>query len=319
MKSDRLIDFLKRRVVGFSQILSFLALLGVAAGLLARFHYLFEICTHFRLQAVIALVVCGLFLVLLTRPRWYGLFVLLVGLALSINVFGYFFIKPVAATGTEKRILFFNVLTSNPEKDQVADYILKMDPELVVLAEVDYQWEQAMVRRLSATYPHQIMESRQDNFGIAAFSKRPFKSAQILEMEEVPSVDLSFDEFRVIGTHPLPPVNPEYARSRNHQLTTLTKEIAGAKEPLILCGDLNSSPWSPFLKDFLRKTGLHDSARGFGIRPTWFGYSKLLGLPLDHIFHNSAILVTNREISPDLGSDHRAVLVDFRIGQSSPP
>ncbi len=315
MKTDWWINFLKRRL----QFISFLALLGVGAGLLARFHYLFEICTHFRLQAIIALVVCGLFLVLLTRPKWYGLFALIIGLALSVNVIGYFIGKPAAPTGSEKRLLFLNVLTSNPAKDQVADYILKMNPDAVVLAEVDSQWEQAMVRRLSVTHPYQIIESREDNFGIAAFSKRPFKSAQIREIgEEVPSLDLSFDEFRVIGTHPVPPMNPEYSRSRNFQLAALTREIAGAKEPLILCGDLNCSPWSPFLKDFMSGAGLQDSARGFGIFPTWTGATILLGLPLDHIFHKPSILVTNREISPHLGSDHRAVVVDFRIGPGLP-
>jgi endonuclease/exonuclease/phosphatase (EEP) superfamily protein YafD len=314
MKTDQVINFLKRRL----QFISFLALLGVAAGLLARFYYLFELCTHFRLQAIIALVVCGLYLVLLTRPKWYGFFTLIIGLALSINVIGYFVTKRVAATGEEKRILFMNVLTSNPAKDQVADYILKMNPEVVVLAEVNESWEQAMVRRLSATHPHQIIESREDNFGIAAFSKRPFKSAEIREIgEDVPSVDLFFDEFRLIGTHPVPPMNPAYFRSRNQQLTALTREIAGAKEPLILCGDLNCTPWSPFLKDFMSGAGLQDSARGFGIFPTWTGATIFFGLPLDHIFHNSAIVVTHREIGPDLGSDHRAVMVDFRMAQAA--
>jgi hypothetical protein len=81
---------------------------------------------------------------------------------------------------------------------------------------------------------------------------------------------------------------------------------------------LNLTPWSFHFKVLLRVTGLHDSARGFGVQPSWPNNNPFLRIPLDHVLHSPDIVVLQRTIGPDVKSDHFPVIVDLALpGQSA--
>ena len=79
-------------------------------------------------------------------------------------------------------------------------------------------------------------------------------------------------------------------------------------------GDLNCTPWSPHFDKFLQTARLRDSALGRGVSPTWFPI-PLLGLPIDHFLVSKEIEVVNRVVGPNVGSDHRPVVLTFRLGE----
>ncbi|MDF1815259.1 MAG: endonuclease/exonuclease/phosphatase family protein [Verrucomicrobiales bacterium] len=308
-------NWLVRRITGLAEITAFCAMLGFCAGFLAKYHFLFDICTNFRITAIQGLLGCGVLLLIFAKKKWFGTFSLAAGIVLLFTLYPYYTGKPDHPDQVEKtRLLVFNVLTDNEEKAKVADYILSKDPDVIVLLEIDVRWRLAMMARLSQKYPWHIERTRADNFGIAAFSKRPFTSAEILDLgEEIPSVDLCFDNVRIIGTHPVPPMNRDYRESRNRQFEALERVVNQSTLPLIVCGDMNSTPWSPAMKNFMKSTGLIDSARGFGYRATWYGMHGLVGLWIDHVFHSKEITTLHRDVGPDLGSDHRAIVFDYQV------
>ncbi|MDF1756495.1 MAG: endonuclease/exonuclease/phosphatase family protein [Verrucomicrobiales bacterium] len=309
-------SWLAKRILGLSEIVVIGALLGSFAALFGKYHFLLDLCTHFRLQAIGGLLVCGFLVTLLSKRRWFGILAMVTGLGLLLTLAPYFPRKSTDPGNAGFRVMSFNVLTSNESKEAVADYILSEAADVVVLLEIDANWSVAMQKRLSGDYPHSIQRTRADNFGIAAFSKRPFQSAEIIHPgpDQLPSVDLRFQNLRLIGTHPLPPMNAEHWRSRNHQFEALA-DLIKPDEPTIVCGDFNSGPWSPYLKGFLEEAALVDSAVGKGISPTWYGMFNLVGLPIDHIFLSEELAVERRKIGPYLGSDHRPVTVDFRFSK----
>ena len=294
-------------------------MLGLTAGLFGRFHFLLDMCSHFRLQAVVALLLGGFVILMYSRKNILGAIPFAVGIVVAGTLYPYCrFVPPDSQNRPTTRILAFNVLTSNQKIEQAVAYIIEQDPDIIVLQEVDSQWMDTLQNQLSGKYPHQLARPRADNFGIAAFSRIAFSSAFIRNPgdQDVPSVELVFQsrekgQFRIIGTHPLPPVSHEYWQSRNTQLNAIAENVRDSPIPTIVCGDLNTTPWSPFFRDFINTSGLRPASLGRGIPPTWTGNTKWLGLPIDYVAVPPEVHVTQRHVGPNLGSDHRPVIVDF--------
>jgi endonuclease/exonuclease/phosphatase (EEP) superfamily protein YafD len=182
--------------------------------------------------------------------------------------------------------------------------------------EVDGLWLAAIEDALEP-FPHRVERPRDDNFGIALYSRLPFRNAgpQELGEAEVPSVvgrlKIGDKTLTVLGTHPLPPTNESGAKLRNDQLRAVAKYLQPSEGPRLVMGDLNTTSWSPHFADMLATAGLQDSRRGFGIQPTWTALGGLIRLPIDHVLVGPEITVTSRRVGRDIGSDHRPVIVDL--------
>ena len=212
-------------------------------------------------------------------------------------------------------MVMFNVNSSTGNPERVRSYLEKKAFDVVILQEFSQRWADEM-KQLS--YTHRIQRVREDNFGMAVFSRFPFRSSDVVIITDqgIPSIQAEINvngkSLKLLATHPVPPVSADYVRSRNHQLEALTK--ARPESGLfILAGDLNTTPWSPEVKHILRVADLQDSARGFGFRPTWPAGSPLIWTVLDHVFHSDGLEVTERSIGPALGSDHHPVEVTFHL------
>ena len=77
----------------------------------------------------------------------------------------------------------------------------------------------------------------------------------------------------------------------------------------ILADDLNDVAWSYTTKLFKRIGGLLDPRVGRGIINTFDTRSRLLRLPLDHVFATQHFLLVELRRLPDIGSDHFPLLV----------
>lgn len=158
---------------------------------------------------------------------------------------------------------------------------------------------------------------REDNFGIAFFSKHPFLRSEIRDIGEadVPSViavmKLPDGPLTLIATHPLPPASQEYSRLRNDQLARLPEIVRQANSPVLLLGDLNATPWCSHFKQLLRQSGLRDSSQGRGVQGSWPTCLPILLIPIDHCLHTAGVQVIGRTTGPKVGSDHFPLVVDF--------
>lgn len=213
---------------------------------------------------------------------------------------------------------FLNVHTGNLRNDLVRDYPASSSADVLVLAEVSDMW----VERLSGltnTHPFMVLAPRDDNFGIALFSRLPPRRGEIVYLGQagVPSVEAEF-EFNgglllLLGTHPLPPIGGERAHLRDEQLAAVARRIRSTAMPVILVGDLNSTPWAPSYQRFVRESGLHDTFGVRGYQPTWPTGRFPLWLPLDHCLVSGDLKVTRRDIGPAVGSDHHPLRVELRL------
>jgi endonuclease/exonuclease/phosphatase (EEP) superfamily protein YafD len=89
--------------------------------------------------------------------------------------------------------------------------------------------------------------------------------------------------------------------------------IRAQKNPVLLIGDLNVSPWSSYFARLLKDSGLKNSMKGFGFQPSWPAGNRFLRIPIDQILYSPQITIHHRTVGADIGSDHLPVIVDFSL------
>lgn len=310
-------------------VLMLFTLLGFAA----RYHWRCEQLCHFRVQYFWMLTLLAPMLLVLRRPGYATAAGLLAGVNLATIVPLYLpeawldrGPQPtVAAKGdVPLSVLTFNVRGSNASYAEVAAYLKQQRADIAVVLEVTPAWSHAL-QQLQRQYPHQQHEPRTDNFGIALISRLPWEHVETFytSRDGVPSIRATFQRqgarWTFVGTHPVPPGSAATSAARNEQLVALADLLQTEQGPLILAGDLNVTSWSPYFSDLLHTANLRDTRQGRGVQPSWVSRIPLTHLPIDHILVSPGIVVQQRSVGPDLGSDHRPVVAELLLPAQNPP
>jgi endonuclease/exonuclease/phosphatase (EEP) superfamily protein YafD len=217
------------------------------------------------------------------------------------------------------RIFFANVLQLNREYDPLIQEITDADPDIVVLAEWGWAWDQAFKKSpLAATYTHGAAV-KQPHYGMVnIFSKLPLENELLnyVDGRLVRTVDirLGSQSLRLIGLHAARPLYPDQ-RDYLSYWDKLVPLLSIETRPLIVVGDFNATEHSLVYKQ-LQAPGLrsaHDD-RGRGYATTW--PNDLIGLSLiriDQAFLSPAVECLRVVEGRGKGSDHRPIIVDVRL------
>lgn len=293
--------------------------IGTGARFLGRWHWTFELTTHFVFQATL-LAAFAVF-VLAARRHW-KLASVAAGMAL-VNASEW---VPFYATrgsdvagresGESLIVVSANVLSSNHDASVLDAWLV--DADVAFISEVDPWWA-AQIESWKGDWPYQIVHPRRDNFGLALISRHPIVESQQFDLEGGnPAVQARvrtpLGEWTMVGLHPFPPAGRTYSTYRNRQLDSAARWIERLPAPRVVLGDLNSTSSSPMFRDFMLQTGLRDSRDGFGWQPTWPTGSLLLRIPIDHVLVEPGLVVVDRAVGPDIGSDHLPVRVRLKRG-----
>jgi len=314
-------DFFKLKISpsGLIEQAGLLASVATAAGLFGRYFWLLDLACHFRVQYFVVLLGASIALCLWRRYWFAAAF----GACAALNaafLAPLFFGAPldVQAASPRLKALLINVSRSHGDPERVIEFVRRNNPDFIVIEEVSPKWRQEL-GPLEDTYPHRVMRTREDDFGIAVLSKRPFLSSGIVHLgsAEVPSVYGQFEvggaTLTLVGTHPLPPAGPVQSRHRNDQLEQLPAFVGQFDGPLLLLGDLNVTPWSYHFRKLLNDSGLRDAGKGRGIRPTWPAFAFPFLIPIDHCLHSDGIIIAAKSVGDNVGSDHYPVIVEFAL------
>lgn len=287
------------------------------AGFFGGMHWLLELTTHFRVQYLVLLAVMSGLMFFGRRKR---IAVLYLSCAMLNAVVVAPWLIPASKTkpeGDSLRLMVLNVHTANTRHDLVLEEIHRVKPDVLLLMEVDSAWEQAL-QGLVEILPHHVIEPREDNFGIALFSRLPLKTPQVVDWtgdSGVPSitavVEVSKQSLFFVGTHPVPPASEGNSRLRNEQLEKIAQSVSQQKLPVVVAGDLNATPWSPHFRKFEKAAMLKDTGRRSGWRPTWPAVFPPLWIPLDHCLVSKEFLYASRTVGKSVGSDHYPIIVDI--------
>jgi endonuclease/exonuclease/phosphatase (EEP) superfamily protein YafD len=283
-------------------------------------HWALDLCAHFRWQ-YLAVLAMGLLAALIGR-HWRTAAGLLAGSILNawalIAASGPVQAPAAIIAGSEVKLLVANVHVGLTDVRPLLQLIRSESPDVIGIIELSPATAAALAE-LSADYPLQLNQPQDDPFGIGLWTRMPGAK---MELSLAPPLELPVLQMttptpalKLWLVHPFPPLGARGSQARDQQLSALA--LAVGPDPLALvAGDLNTSPWSAAYRQLRADTRLQDSRAGHWPWPTWYargGISALLAVPIDHVLHGSAWRVLEWRVGPDIGSDHRPVIVTLAV------
>jgi endonuclease/exonuclease/phosphatase (EEP) superfamily protein YafD len=303
------------------------ALIGTAAAslaaLLAPLGWPFELFVHFRWQVGAAALALLLASLVLRRPWMMVMACVTVamqwlpGVLMSGRASAH---EPAALTCSDDqlRVVTANAWFANADHAALVAWLGRSDADIIALQEITPQWVIAL-EQLAPSYPYRRVIPRDDPYGMALLSRWPIDDAQpvVFSGDGMPSlvanVDVHGRKLRVIALHTRWPVTPGMQVARDRALQQAAALALTRPDATILLGDLNLTPYAPAFARLVSESGLRDAFAGEAWRPTWQAGFWPLALPIDHVLVPRGSCVTEHEIGPYVGSDHRPLQVTLRL------
>jgi len=162
-------------------------------------------------------------------------------------------------------------------------------------------------------YPHRVEAPQPDPFGLAILSRYPLSDVQKVEPADMQATlrlraTLTWaggTPVRLSAIHPMPPISAIYAQLRDQALAEEAQHLSQSGGLALMAGDFNTTPWAKCM--FAMDSQLRRANGVVGSWPNAFGWLSVL--PLDHVLASSGWQLVGSGHGPDLGSDHRPVVV----------
>jgi endonuclease/exonuclease/phosphatase (EEP) superfamily protein YafD len=306
------------------RLLGICAAVVVLANLLplgARWWWTLELTSHFRLQYLG--LTAALLVLLAFRRRWAACAALLAAGAVSAApVLPYVpGLNTVAhAAPATMKLLTVNVSYSPFSPRRLLELVREADPDVLIVQELTPHAE-SVLAELDNLFPQHHKFPSAGPRGIGIWSRHELESSTTFALGRLPAIEarVRFPQgvVTVIGAHLNSPVSRRRAAARNAELRELALRSVAVEGPLVVAGDFNVTPYSPFFVDWLAESGLTDTRRGRTLSISWPTMLPWVGIPIDHVAVNAGFSIVSHQQLGNFESDHYGVLVE--LAQHSTP
>lgn len=206
-------------------------------------------------------------------------------------------------------VLNLNTWHAHGDVGRIEQYLATAPADIVVLSEFDAH-RSPLIASLREIYPYHVECAGEPPCAIAMLSRLPLEASG---SARIASGEPSFVWARInpgqqgsttiIGTQlNRPSGNPWRHEVEMRELAQFVRRIDG---PLVLAGNLNTSPWSRSFRALRLATGLSPAGT---LLPSWPAWPIALPqVALDHIFVSPELSVSASGTGPAVGSDHLPV------------
>jgi endonuclease/exonuclease/phosphatase (EEP) superfamily protein YafD len=216
-------------------------------------------------------------------------------------------------------VLSANVLFTNTRYQDIAQWLLDADTDIVALTEVTnravIEFERAGIFE---RYPYRNVRAvRWSASGSAIFSKLPFETDSRADRSahEMPTVRVSVGgrPLELIDVHLTAPGRPRHIARWQTELRELGALARSSTTALALIGDFNTSSWHYGFRQLLR-VGLTDAhaARGRGLVAS-YPASPIGLMRIDHAVVNDKVAATQLRDVTIPGSDHTGFIITLAV------
>lgn len=209
---------------------------------------------------------------------------------------------PPTGLAHDLSVLALNSWHEHGDPSRLSTYLAQVDIDLIVLSEFGPN-KSSLLEPLKQGHPFQVSCAQEWSCSLALLSRIPFESAGA---GRIADGNLAFVWARlgggvtVIGTHLHRPSRDPWRHDQ--QMAELIQFIDRIPGPVILAGDLNTTPWSKTYRALRRGAGLVPART---LMPTWPAWPvPFPQVALDHIFVSSDLTVSAAGTGPAVGSDH---------------
>jgi endonuclease/exonuclease/phosphatase (EEP) superfamily protein YafD len=323
---------LPSQVISWASNLAWFLLISFSLSLLARFHSVFELFSHFTIQYAVGGFILAALLLLMHQYWLAGLcaFVMLFSIAETRWLMHdpLLFTRPAAETNFT--VMQYNKLFRNDHFPQMRRWFEQNAAAIDVLIV-----QESGVRTIEELeqfkdfFPNQYPADKKDRFNdVSILSRYPFEVTKI-PLSDRPDVSwftaaASRIEIKKPGVQPIiiysfhtqVPLGPTYSSHRNGTLRGLANAVKNEKSELVIAsGDWNITPYSPYFGDFLKTSGLNYQNYRLLPETTWASHFlfPFLKIPIDHVLYNDRLTLTDIKRGPAMGSDHHSLIASFNV------
>jgi endonuclease/exonuclease/phosphatase (EEP) superfamily protein YafD len=223
---------------------------------------------------------------------------------------------------TRFRLLSFNGYYLNKTPEHAMQEAARHAPDLILMHEFANELMVAG-RFLRKTHPYFYPDEHKNWSQRGLISRTPWQTFTIkrlpgtgrlvvLEATFAANASKKLPPLTVISIHTQSPRSRATTRKRNAQLVDLARYLRSKTGAVLVAGDFNLSPWSPYYRQFLKESGLFSAQRPGTLTPTW---PSLLPLPfrvgIDHLFLSKGFRVIRFFPGKPSGSDHSPIIADI--------
>ena len=222
------------------------------------------------------------------------------------------------------KVFQFNVGAKSETRDTLPGWLKARAEELdvVMLFEVDTEWKN-QIMELAGLFPVDASVLRDDPFGVAVFTRLPRARAHVTHTDpsQLPSIVVTaagndtWPPITILASHSPAPDSGAAWKNRNSHFRALAEVVLSQTGEVLLVGDLNTTVWSPWFRDFTERSGLRDAQAGLGYHGTWSPYRLpvALGIPIDHTLISDGLVSVDREYPPRMFSDHLPIVTTLAV------
>jgi len=286
------------------------AALGGLCGLLGAFSTRLDLASHFApLWLAAGFGAAGIGVLIETRRfKWPVVLGIAGALAAAVlmapDITARALQRPAPAKGEQLKLVQLNLWGSNADLPRTARWILREDPDIVLLEEAA---SSAILPMLKARYPYQTTCAHPHSCAPMILTRTPPLAHGGTSTTPQPNLTwVTLDgeaPFTVAAVHQVKP----YARVQPVQIALGARQLKDFDQgSLIIAGDFNATPWSWSMRGQDTALGLERRTRALASWPTW---SPLPLLPIDHVYAGQAWRTVDVRRGPPVGSDHYPIVV----------
>jgi endonuclease/exonuclease/phosphatase (EEP) superfamily protein YafD len=312
--------------LSFAQVSTVTLLLLSVAGHFGARHNLLELTSHFKLQYLLAALICAA-LCLIFRSWYWAAGALLVASLNAAAILPFYFGRPApqssSASGARLKLVHVNVNYKNSSYERLREFAARERPDVMVVQEVTEAWVREL-QPLGGELPFALSLPLDKGAGLLLLSRYPFERADLKLPEGdvrpglLVNIDAAETPVWLLTVHPRTPLKQKEFEGRNAVLASAAASLQNLPAPKIFVGDLNTTLWSPHFQSFVAQTGLVNVRKGFGVLPSWptfLPFGKLLMIPIDHCLVSDDIRVVQARTGDSIGSDHLPLVVELELPQ----
>jgi endonuclease/exonuclease/phosphatase (EEP) superfamily protein YafD len=228
------------------------------------------------------------------------------------------------STDDRVRVISLDVGHHPDVRQAVLDWVNTNEGDVVLLANAGGSWSRVIEQ---SGVPYRVVN---DDPGLTGGTLVLARNDIPVRVEEVPgilsavdiviTVPLADRDVTIYGVSVERPVNGTSFDERIDQYIAINARLRRATTPTMLIGNLEASRWSHTFE--VIATGMVNSEDGFGYHGTYPSFdlpmiAEYFGTPVDNALYTGAITVAHRRVGPNLGADHRPLLVDVSPADAS--
>lgn len=215
------------------------------------------------------------------------------------------------------RILSINIYMHNRDYDRTLALIDEIEPDVLLLMEVDGEWAEAMQPALER-FETRFDAPLENEYGKILATNLRVESGHIINLTQpgTPSVHAVLEtrggrRFRLAALHPRPPIPGEDTEARDAELVIAARMVDTSDLPALVFGDFNDVGWSHTSRVARGIGGYVDPRIGRGFYATFPASWPVFRWPLDHVFFTEQFALSEIRVERNVGSDHRPVYAEI--------